>query len=210
MSDYAPYLPSSDEGQFERVTRARSLEDDGFVEMLLRRTGAKASQISLVDWRMQDFPLRWGMEAAATLESTDLREEEVAALRERIAKLPADAVVLAPAAVGGHIDHRLVREAALLSIAPERLVLYEDLPYACRAASDDGDVMLRELQQVWLPAGESMPGLLRDFSNCYPSQIAPDVADEMQTYAALHGGRQRFFGSAAALNLLRALAEDAA
>lgn len=41
-------------------------------------------------------------------------------------------VVLAPAAIGGHVDHLAVREAALtLRRRGIAVVLYEDLPYAC-------------------------------------------------------------------------------
>lgn len=43
--------------------------------------------------------------------------------------------LIAPAAIGGHVDHVLValaapRVAARLGISPSRIVLYEDLPYA--------------------------------------------------------------------------------
>lgn len=40
------------------------------------------------------------------------------------------ALVVSPLAVGNHIDHRLVRDAALGAAAPEDLLFYEDRPYA--------------------------------------------------------------------------------
>ncbi len=38
--------------------------------------------------------------------------------------------VLAPLAVGNHVDHRLVRDASLAVASPEELLFYEDRPYA--------------------------------------------------------------------------------
>jgi LmbE family N-acetylglucosaminyl deacetylase len=39
-------------------------------------------------------------------------------------------LVLAPLGVGNHVDHRLLRNAAAKLVRPERLLFYEDLPYA--------------------------------------------------------------------------------
>lgn len=55
------------------------------------------------------------------------------AVADRIARLTARLKperVFAPLAVGNHVDHRLVRQAALMSVSHERLVFYEDRPYA--------------------------------------------------------------------------------
>jgi LmbE family N-acetylglucosaminyl deacetylase len=38
--------------------------------------------------------------------------------------------VVSPLAVGNHVDHRLVRDAALLAVKPEEWLFYEDRPYA--------------------------------------------------------------------------------
>ena len=40
------------------------------------------------------------------------------------------ATVFAPLAVGNHVDHRMVRDAALSVVAPSKLWFYEDRPYA--------------------------------------------------------------------------------
>lgn len=44
--------------------------------------------------------------------------------------LPDDAWVVAPAGVGNHVDHQIVRDWALAVVPAERLLLYEDYPYA--------------------------------------------------------------------------------
>ena len=57
----------------------------------------------------------------------------VALVAQKIERLMAKlrpASVIAPMAVGNHVDHRLVRDAALTAAPPERLLFYEDRPYA--------------------------------------------------------------------------------
>jgi LmbE family N-acetylglucosaminyl deacetylase len=52
---------------------------------------------------------------------------------ERIARLTArwqPVSVIAPLAVGNHVDHRVVRDAALAGVPPGQLLFYEDRPYA--------------------------------------------------------------------------------
>lgn len=53
----------------------------------------------------------------------------VHALAERFAALPPVAAVYAPLAIGRHVDHQLVRQAAEICWG-ERLIYYEDYPYA--------------------------------------------------------------------------------
>jgi LmbE family N-acetylglucosaminyl deacetylase len=61
---------------------------------------------------------------------------------------PADAVLLAPAGLGGHLDHRLLRDAALtLWRRGRRVALYADLPHA----SGDG-------WPAWVTNGSGAPG----------------------------------------------------
>ncbi len=44
--------------------------------------------------------------------------------------------IIAPLGVGGHLDHRLVREAARGLVDADRLEFYEDRPYASYASDD--------------------------------------------------------------------------
>jgi LmbE family N-acetylglucosaminyl deacetylase len=52
----------------------------------------------------------------------------LAVLAERLRTLPATERLVAPLAVGGHVDHRLVRDAVEASGRPARF--YEEFPYA--------------------------------------------------------------------------------
>ncbi len=56
-----------------------------------------------------------------------------AALTEAVAALPERGLLLAPLAIGGHVDHRLTRRAAEAAAAESgRLELWEDFPYLLR------------------------------------------------------------------------------
>ncbi|MBV8751763.1 MAG: hypothetical protein JO328_02785 [Hyphomicrobiales bacterium] len=68
----------------------------------------------------------------------------VAATRKPVGRTPI-ARLFAPAAIGGHVDHLIValaapRIAALLAIPADRIIFYEDLPYA--AAGTAGGISL--------------------------------------------------------------------
>jgi len=51
-------------------------------------------------------------------------------LAQQIAVLPAADHVYAPLTIGHHVDHQLTRAAAELAVGAQRLVYYEDYPYA--------------------------------------------------------------------------------
>ena len=53
-------------------------------------------------------------------------------LRRALEELPDSDLLLLPFAIGGHVDHRLTREAAEAACADRRLVCWEDFPYLAR------------------------------------------------------------------------------
>ncbi len=56
--------------------------------------------------------------------------DDVARAIERLVARFRPSRVVCPMAVGNHVDHRLVRDAALLAARPAELLFYEDRPYA--------------------------------------------------------------------------------
>ena len=206
ISRYAPYFTLSSGDITQRVTELRRKEDADFVESLYRRTGADNGQVEFVDLEWQDVPLRWQMEDERALAPTSLPPDEIRQLRDAFRGLPQCDLVLAPMALGGHIDHRLVQQAACEAYSTSSLVFYEDLPYACRMPEAERgsfelpfDLVPSEL---WLPEHGSAGGSKLEYALCYPSQIAFHVAAEMESYAADHGGRERFLAGSQAANLL--------
>ncbi|AFL88673.1 putative LmbE-like protein [Terriglobus roseus DSM 18391] len=207
VSRYAPYASQDSHDVTRLVTALRMREDLVFIQTILRATGAKSDQVHLGDLAWQDLPIRWGTEDAHSLSPADLRQDEVQSLARSFASLPFTDLVLAPMALGGHIDHRLVYEAARHTFSSARLLFYEDLPYACRMSADKRENSAlspgQVLQEAWFPLEPASAASKRDYAMCYPSQIAVDVSDEMQTYAMAHSGRERFSASPEALQKLR-------
>jgi LmbE family N-acetylglucosaminyl deacetylase len=208
-SSYAPYLTIGESDRVSQVTLARANEDDTFVDLLYRKAGVAQRCMTLVDLGWEDLPLRWHAKDDQSLAPSMLRPDEVSALSDALRGLAEQYIVLAPLALGGHIDHRLVRAAAQRAFHSSSLVFYEDLPYACRMTAAEcqaarvSDSLLRE---VWLPNDRTEAGLKRASALCYPSQIAPDVADEVERYAENHDGRERFVASPEAIRKLEAIA----
>lgn len=113
-----------------------------------------------------------------------------AALRDVIRRL-APATVIGPAALGGHVDHRIVRDALAGLAAPGRaLFFYEDLPYAARLRPD---ALARGLAARGLrpspPTGidaviDAKVAAMRD----YRSQTDDETVDAVRLHARRVGG----------------------
>lgn len=119
-----------------RVSTCRAAED----AVALRLLGASSE-----NWDLPEAPRRgFFIDEIFSAHLDDQRNDSVrVALPERIAATAAAhdrAEWWLPAGLGDHIDHRLVREAALAGLArsglrPANLVFYEDLPYAANLES---------------------------------------------------------------------------
>lgn len=129
VSDYAA---TSAAGQTSRVTDIRRREDDRFFARIPNLRSTCLDRL--------DAPLRLGIPWQTVCDARSLRssEEEIrillAALETHLGAAR-DALVLAPLALGHHIDHRVVRQAALRHLHTGGAVgFYEDLPYAATIA----------------------------------------------------------------------------
>ncbi len=121
----------------------------------------------------------------------------VETVAQRLAALPlaAGGHVYAPLTVGGHVDHRLVRQAAEAWGAPGgELVYYEDYPYAARPgtlAAILGDGNWRD--ELLYLAEREMAAKIAAIA-CYDSQISTffcgvdEMAQRLRAYAASVGG----------------------
>jgi LmbE family N-acetylglucosaminyl deacetylase len=117
------------------------------------------------------------------------------AVRDRLAD---DALVLAPAAIGGHSDHKRVRDAGLALAAEGReVVFYADLPYATAfgwpswLTRDDGDPFL----DVDAYCAESVPPGYEPTPVELSEELQRSKVQAMQAYRsqfpALEAGVQR-------------------
>jgi len=201
-SEYAPFSDVSSVHANDRMTyvTALRLKED---ESWRKQYGAAAKRLSLKDLNVKDGPLRMhcGLEELA---SVAVNPVDKAMGKIQKALEGAGAVVL-PLALGGHVDHRTAREAALAVLtAAMPCAFYEDLPYAleldaeaiAQAARNAGvelaPVFAQEAQEV-----EAAIKRKRRLALCYDSQIEDAAAERMAGCCAQHGGRERLWANAA-------------
>lgn len=209
ISDYAPYanLDGSVDPVAE-VTLLRAAEDARFFQELDKGFLHGEPNVQLLDLGWRDAPLRHSIAAEAVLAGGTIALDEVARLVADFRCLAPTSIVLAPMALGGHLDHSLVREAAVEVWPKDILLFYEDLPYACRMSPEVCAEQTRRCLP-WpcerAPASPAQSGEKRRMALCYPSQIAAAVADEMQSHAAALGWTERLYGTQTALRRLTSL-----
>ena len=211
-SDYAPYsdveaLHANDRVSFVSALRRR--EDLAWNKL-------NGGRVRIYDLDLLDAPLRLGCAVDEVLQ-VEVRAGDRAlarvtgALGKMIRNTPELALV-APLAVGGHIDHRVARQAVLDSTKGTTLpvAFYEDLPYAAREgeaakleaeAAAIGAAMKTELQPCFA-VGEGLDieaavARKRRLANGYDSQIDTGVVDELARFAERYGGRERLWGNPA-------------
>ncbi len=179
----------------EGVSAARLREDQTFLADAVRAAGRDTDAMQLHDLHRLDAPLRLSVATEQVLASPITADQVASQARDLAAELSflsAFDIVFAPLALGDHIDHRIVRQAARLLLPTGKVCWYEDLPYAARLGAEQRKTeALRavpstptaeyRLYRLHLPHA---PHLKKRFSMHYPSQIAPEVADEMARYAA--------------------------
>jgi LmbE family N-acetylglucosaminyl deacetylase len=162
----------------EAVARRRR-EDEAAMALL----GAEARRLDQLD-AVYRWPDRYGTEAALTGEPADgdrLEIETIAALAPILAASPR-ALVLAPLAVGGHVDHRIVhRVARALARQGREVAFYEDLPYAA-----EPDAVARRTAEM----GCELEPTTFDIAATLDRKIAAILAYSSQI-GSLFGGREQ-------------------
>lgn len=220
-SDYAPYLdPSEDVSRVaamaaavtdavtDGVTEARRLED----ESLLRALNGMLAEavVTKIDLGLRDAPLRLDLATGAVLDPRavppERMQQEIDGLIPMLPEIEPEDMVLAPCALGDHIDHLLVRLAAQAKYPAEQLCFWEDMPYSMWLTEAERARLWREpgLQRVTLrlPDGAAGKHLL---TRLYPSQVSVQLAEEMAAFTRARGDGERFLMSAASLRRLQAL-----
>lgn len=93
--------------------------------------GARVLHLGFTDapFRSEEYRSFEGILFSTGCEYTTAKAAVAAELADTVGAL-GPARVLAPLAVGNHVDHRLVRDAALASVPPDLLWWYEDRPYS--------------------------------------------------------------------------------
>lgn len=122
---------------------------------------------------------------------------------EEMGDLPAAARILVPLGAGHHVDHQLTRKAAECYFGREKLIYYEDYPYAQRNP-DTLDALL-EVEAAWqsevIPLTEAALQARLEAILAYDSQInvlfndPQTLADTLKAYVEAVGGERVWWPS---------------
>lgn len=164
---------------FKTITAVRQKEDLNFCH----RLGMRLHTLDFADSSLS------GYDAVSERESRYSNDPRPARVLESLSRLltnVAPDMVLAPAAIGGHVDHRIVRDVVRrMNVRNWRIAFYEDLPYAAEfslasltaALQRDG---LRPLRTVNIDTTFNIKlAALWD----YQSQTEHDTADAVVRHA---------------------------
>jgi len=117
----------------------------------------------------------------------------VAALIRKVFARDGRGVIIAPAAIGSHIDHRLTL-MAVKRVLPETFarVYYEDMPYAyelpLRAVEEEARRNVDEPVSQWYVDVTGTMELKLRALRCYPSQLSAREEEAVAGHAARIGG----------------------
>lgn len=194
-SEYGPHALS------DRVANVSALrrKEDLFVFASIDK------RIRVESLDLLDAPIRLGVSSSAICNDSTIRlqqPEEIDQLGLRIRKYSAGGLVLAPLALGNHVDHLLVNKAAVASSHNlHRLGFYEDLPYATWTSEPCLRNTISRLEQKLKM--ELCPRHIRAGSNAlrdkfrlirrYESQITREEASAMAQYALRYRGGERIW-----------------
>ena len=210
QSEYAPYsdvlsLHENDRRSFVSATRKR--EDVAWNKLLNGR-------LQITDLDLLDAPLRLacGVDEVLTvaIRAGDRAVARIGGALRKFAKTadPGKIGFVLPLALGGHIDHRVAREAGVEVLAGMGLpvAFYEDLPYAARPGIAEGIAGHAEslpieckpaFVQAAPPDAVFAAERKRRMAERYDSQIDSDTARAIGEFALRYDGRERLWANAA-------------
>ena len=205
-STYAPYEAleaMSEDERLERVSELRSAEDKAFISAL-------PGNVRSLDLKFLDAPIRLRCDSTEVYQiesgNTDTAISGIRrAMAQWIESQASDELcgLVIPLAIGGHVDHRIARDAAVPFAASLPSAFYEDLPYMMRdGAREDFASICRELgnelSENLSPVliGMMKPGaaeLKRHLASVYKSQIDLSLAEAIANYSQRYDGAEQLW-----------------
>ena len=191
--------PKTDPEKVEKISALRSREDAAFSKFY----GTALTSINL---GRSDAPLRKQLSVSFVCRPLAFDAEdhaEVAALGEQLREIVATGLVLAPLALGDHLDHRIARQAAAAVVGADRLAFYEELPYAAGVA---GDLLTAKLHELETLVGSGDPlaritpaaaGRVEEKGTVISAYRSQFSRRELGEIAKLGGGAERVWASGA-------------
>jgi hypothetical protein len=199
VSTYAPQatvLASDVENVRSVITSLRKKEDRRVFTLIDKA-------IKLEDLGLLDAPLRLKISADVVCKpqcpSIDSRPD-VEMLSQRFRKYFLRGLVLAPLALGDHVDHLTVRAAAIRTSFPHKLGFYEDLPYATWVSEGS---LRKAVSYAEHSTGTPLKSVLvrrkgymfrkRGIASRYQSQISRNEAVAIARFAVNYGSGERIW-----------------
>jgi hypothetical protein len=164
----------------------RLREDELFLQRLTQPLSrAHKAHLHMADLNLKDAPIRLRIPDDAlydtAVNSEDPAIEKIRKALTRQSELDNLEALVLPAALGHHVDHITVREAALPFTATLPSAFYEDLPYAASHPSVAAD--LDALQNASAEIGQPLTPILYPTQRPAQSESLPEAEGEAQSAA---------------------------
>jgi LmbE family N-acetylglucosaminyl deacetylase len=215
-SRYAPYSDAAfvhENDELSYVSAMRLREDEHFLRRVTETLpkGLK-NHLHMIDLNLKDAPIRLRIpleELSDTpVNPTDSSIEKIRKALTRQSEAGAMEAVVLPAALGKHVDHLTVREAAMPFATAIPAAFYEDLPYATThpSAATDLEFLRESADQRNEPLSpvlyqiESAVERKRKLILGYASQIDDEVGSLISNFATRYNGGERLWANQAWLN----------
>jgi LmbE family N-acetylglucosaminyl deacetylase len=220
-SRYAPYSDADfvhENDRISYVSAMRLREDEHFLRRITQDLpkGLK-SNLHMVDLNLKEAPIRLRISLEEISDTpVNPADPAIEKIRKAIAKQSeagAIEALVVPAALGDHVDHLTVREAAMSFTASVPSAFYENLPYATTHPSTATDLeALREsaaqrnepLSPVVYQI-ESAVEIKRSLVLGYASQIDEDAGALISKFADRYNGGERLWANRAWLDAFASL-----
>ena len=215
-SRYAPYSDAAfvhENDQLSYVSAMRLREDEHFLRRITETLpkGLK-SNLPMVDLNLKDAPIRLRIpleELSDTpVNPADPAIEKIRKALTKQSEAGAMEALVLPAALGRHVDHLTVREAALPLTARIPSAFYEDLPYAATHPSAATD--LESIRESAAQRNEPLIPVLYQIESAveykrrlvlgYASQIEEEAGTLISNFAIRYNGGERVWTNKAWLS----------
>jgi LmbE family N-acetylglucosaminyl deacetylase len=208
------YAPFSDAGfvhendELSYVSAMRLREDEHFLRRITQDLpkGLK-NNLHMVDLNLKDAPIRLRIPLEDLTDTVvNQADPSIDKVRKALTKQSEagamDALVL-PAALGNHIDHLTVREAAMSFIAAVPSAFYEDLPYATTHPSAATD--LEGLREAAAKRNDPLSPVVYQIESAveykrrlvlgYASQIDDEASTLISEFTTRYNGGERLWAN---------------
>jgi len=223
-SRYAPYSDAGfvhENDELSYVSAMRLREDELFVRRIAETLPkGLTSNLHMVDLNLKDAPIRLRVPleelSDTAVNPADSAMEKIRKALAKQSEAGAMEALVLPAAVGKHVDHLTVREAAMPFTSTIPSAFYEDLPYATTHPSAATD--LESLRDSFDQRNEPLSPVLyqidlaverkRKLILGYASQIDDEAGALISNFATRYNGGERLWVNQAWLDAFTATSPE--